>query len=60
MISRMMEAGRSHFMHINMQVGEQIMCRHPFNESKRAYAVPQSVDELLKCFWHGLGMGQDL
>ena len=57
MISKMMEAGRSHFMHINMQVGERILCCHPFNESKRAYVVPQRVEELLKCFWHGPGMG---
>jgi hypothetical protein len=57
MISKMMEAGRSHFMHINMQVGERILCRHPFNESKRAYVVPQRVEELLKCFWQGPGMG---
>ncbi|KAL0461802.1 UNVERIFIED_CONTAM: Nicotinate phosphoribosyltransferase 1 [Sesamum latifolium] len=28
-------------------------CRHPFNESKRAYVVPQRVEELMKCFWPG-------
>lgn len=39
--------------HINMQVGERILCRHPFNESKRAYVVPQQVEELLKCYWPG-------
>ncbi|KAK3013487.1 hypothetical protein RJ639_010306, partial [Escallonia herrerae] len=33
--------------------GERILCRHPFNESKRAYVVPQRVEELLKCFWPG-------
>lgn len=35
------------------KVGERILCRHPFNESKRAYVVPQHVEELLKCYWHG-------
>jgi nicotinate phosphoribosyltransferase len=34
-------------------VGERILCRHPFNESKRAYVVPQQVEELLKCYWPG-------
>ncbi|CAK9315271.1 unnamed protein product [Citrullus colocynthis] len=35
------------------KVGERILCRHPFNESKRAYVVPQQVEELLKCYWTG-------
>ncbi|KAL8124916.1 nicotinate phosphoribosyltransferase 2-like [Apium graveolens] len=35
------------------KTGERILCRHPFNESKRAYVVPQRVEELLKCFWPG-------
>ncbi|KAI4325529.1 hypothetical protein MLD38_030917 [Melastoma candidum] len=35
------------------KVGERILCRHPFNESKRAYVVPQRVDDLLKCYWPG-------
>ncbi|XP_077235988.1 nicotinate phosphoribosyltransferase 2-like [Tasmannia lanceolata] len=35
------------------KVAERILCRHPFNESKRAYVVPQRVEELLNCYWHG-------
>ncbi|XP_075475446.1 LOW QUALITY PROTEIN: nicotinate phosphoribosyltransferase 2-like [Primulina tabacum] len=35
------------------KVGERILCRHPFTESKRAYVVPQRVEELMKCFWPG-------
>lgn len=38
---------------MNLQVGERILCRHPFNESKRAYVVPKQVEELLKCYWPG-------
>ncbi|GAA0146811.1 glycosyltransferase [Lithospermum erythrorhizon] len=35
------------------KAGERILCRHPFTESKRAYVVPQRVEELLKCYWRG-------
>ncbi|ONK71010.1 uncharacterized protein A4U43_C04F3790 [Asparagus officinalis] len=35
------------------RMGDRILCRHPFNESKRAYVVPQRVEELLKCYWAG-------
>ncbi|KAH7852050.1 hypothetical protein Vadar_019922 [Vaccinium darrowii] len=40
------------------KVGERILCRHPFSESKRAYVVPQRVEELLKCFWPGSSDGE--
>ncbi|KAM0947397.1 putative nicotinate phosphoribosyltransferase [Dioscorea sansibarensis] len=32
------------------KVRERILCRDPFNESKRTYVVPQRVEELLKCY----------
>ncbi|XP_020088781.1 nicotinate phosphoribosyltransferase 2-like [Ananas comosus] len=35
------------------KIGERILCRHPFTESKRAYVVPQHIEELLKCYWPG-------
>ncbi|KAL6638222.1 hypothetical protein ACP70R_025794 [Stipagrostis hirtigluma subsp. patula] len=35
------------------KVGERLLCRHPFIESKRAHVVPQQVEELLKCYWPG-------
>ncbi|KAK7331062.1 hypothetical protein VNO77_25273 [Canavalia gladiata] len=35
------------------KVGERLLCRHPFQESKRAYVVPQRVEELLRCYWSG-------
>nr|GME19271.1 nicotinate phosphoribosyltransferase 2-like [Ipomoea batatas] len=41
------------------KVGERILCRHPFSESKRAYVVPQRVEELLKCYWPGSSVLSD-
>lgn len=37
----------------NKQVGERILCRHPFSESRRANVVPQKVEKLYKCYWAG-------
>lgn len=53
MITGMMKEKVSFYLHFDIQVGERILCRHPFNESKRAYVVPQRVEELMKCFWSG-------
>ncbi|KAK7307637.1 hypothetical protein VNO77_40879 [Canavalia gladiata] len=36
------------------KVGERILCRHPFQESKRVYVVPQHVEELLRCYCAGI------
>ncbi|CAA2982070.1 nicotinate phosphoribosyltransferase 2 isoform X2 [Olea europaea subsp. europaea] len=48
------------FTFFDTQVGERILCRHPFNESKRAYVVPQCVEELLKCYWPGRSDREEL
>jgi nicotinate phosphoribosyltransferase len=35
------------------RVGTRIMCRHPFEETKRIYVKPSAVIELLQCVWDG-------
>lgn len=35
------------------QVGEKILCRHPFEASKRAYVIPNKVIPLHRCVWEG-------
>lgn len=40
------------------KVGEKILCRHPFQESKRCYATPSSVEKMLEIWWDEGKVGQ--
>jgi nicotinate phosphoribosyltransferase len=33
------------------EVGQKVLCRHPFQESKRAYVIPTRVESLYKVYW---------
>lgn len=33
------------------QVNEKVLCRHPFQESKRAYVIPSKVERLFNLYW---------
>jgi nicotinate phosphoribosyltransferase len=35
------------------RAGERVLCCHPFDETKRTYVVPTSVDPLHHCYWGG-------
>jgi nicotinate phosphoribosyltransferase len=38
--------------------GKKFFCRHPFEESKRAYVVPTEVRPLHRLYWDGQGTAQ--
>ncbi|KAK3577713.1 hypothetical protein CHS0354_037983 [Potamilus streckersoni] len=33
------------------KVGQRVLCRHPFQESKRAYVIPAKVEAIHKTYW---------
>jgi len=41
------------------QVGKKVLCRHPFQESKRAWVHPSKVEPLYSCWWENGKIKQD-
>lgn len=42
------------------EVGQKVLCRHPFQESKRAYVIPSRVEPLYKVYWANGAITQTL
>ncbi|XP_060536870.1 nicotinate phosphoribosyltransferase [Cylas formicarius] len=42
------------------RVNEKVLCRHPFEESKRAYVIPSRVEKLLELYWENGRIVQSL
>merc|ERR1712079_153545 len=42
------------------EVGKRVLCRHPFEESKRAYVMPHKVEPLYKVVWEEGAMAADM
>lgn len=42
------------------QVNEKVLCRHPFQESRRVYVIPSKVESLLSLCWNHGHICQDL
>lgn len=42
------------------EINEKVLCRHPFEESKRAYVIPSTVEKLLNLYWEDGQICQEL
>ncbi|TRY71800.1 hypothetical protein TCAL_10136 [Tigriopus californicus] len=42
------------------EVCTRVLCRHPFQESKRAWVIPSQVEDLYSCWWTDGHLFQDI